>query len=684
MKLRVTSLANAVEDLRNDFLAVGSQQFKYFVVSGRKMLRHGSAQLANGRMDSLQPAHLRLVHALASPSFPVSLGLAVGDGEILRKAAERLSTKYHFYTQAGDLESIVFGAPGVQLVNLSAISADESSTAVLRDWLTKLLQQAVPLVIGYDADAGPDLFLEVLRQRLAQPLPRPLYWFCHSIEEISQLPAWLRLHRQVVLVTSQGTSGLDGDDPPTSHELGQLEPESVLEAITRGFHVEQPEFLTHSLGYLLARIRRAAPSEVSVSDQQESLPVENEEYSTSPSLAFAALRVAARNGDLSGSLAAALDLQPAQLSPAQTREAAALLLQAASSDEESAKECLEACKLAVACLDCVPSERRGVQEDWLSIHGLFRQAALQHRLDQPDEEWEVCQEVIRRYSQMNSRPAQVASARALALAMRAALLTERVNDAAEHLEQLNERFAPSEDPWILLHVATAWQHEGRALGRHGLPQAQLTVCDRLIEKFSSSADLALQWHAAKAYLVKAALLRFLEREEDSLKALNAVASRWQSAPSAILRLLAAEALVHHGTRLADQSRWEEACAKYDTAINAFAGEVPAALREQAAWAFVYKADVLMNAGFQTAAIACLQEMIELWAESAEPRLKEPVRQAQVRSGLIRTAMELKGEILSPDDQTFPKARAASLFGRPAKAILKPERGPNGGGTVLPG
>lgn len=111
-----------------------------------------------------------------------------------------LHGSYQFYNCRNIVGEVVSGA-----------LRPNSSPFSMADFLSSLLTQRSPLVVGYSGWAA-DVFMSAMLRRLKRPLQHNIYWFCFAESEWHGLPSELIEHPNVFLVCPPSDVSGPSDD----------------------------------------------------------------------------------------------------------------------------------------------------------------------------------------------------------------------------------------------------------------------------------------------------------------------------------------------------------------------------------------------------------------------------------------------------------------------------------------
>jgi tetratricopeptide (TPR) repeat protein len=141
--------------------------------------------------------------------------------------------------------------------------------AAVFSFLTNLLWQSSPIVIGYSGWKS-DVIMTALKARLTdQVLPYNIYWFCHDHNELVDLPDWLKEHQSVRFIVPKISSNsndpkspmsLDGSsEPPMSSgdsSGSNLEAVTVLSRFVQRLELKEPPLFNDPLRFFAGQIQR--------------------------------------------------------------------------------------------------------------------------------------------------------------------------------------------------------------------------------------------------------------------------------------------------------------------------------------------------------------------------------------------------------------------------------------------
>jgi len=201
-------------------------------------------------------------------------------------------------------------------------------------------------------------------------------------------------------------------------------------------------------------------------------------------------------------------------------------------------------------------------------------------------------------------------------------------------------------------------------------EQELTVYDKLIERFGTSDIPELQEQVANALFNKGVTLGQLDRIEDEITVYEELIQHFNKSDMIEVQEQIALALFNKGVRLGQMNRLEDEITQYDTLIQRFnTSDIPA-LQEQVAKALLNKGFTLDRLGHSEDAITVYDELIRCFGTSDVPTQQEQVAKALFNKGVsLGQQNRLEDEITQYDEliQRFGSSDVLAIQEQVAKA-----------------
>jgi hypothetical protein len=148
----------------------------------------------------------------------------------------------------------------------------------------------------------------------------------------------------------------------------------------------------------------------------------------------------------------------------------------------------------------------------------------------------------------------------------------------------------------------------------------------------------LRRHAAKALMFKAVTLNDADQASAEMECYDDVLRRYAEDPSAWVRAVAADALIHKGISLANLAEDaageagtrdigpEIAC--FDEVVTRYGKDEEMDLMRAVAEALLHKGESLLETGHASAGVACLDAVIDGYASIKDKELRDLVKEAR--------------------------------------------------------
>jgi tetratricopeptide (TPR) repeat protein len=151
----------------------------------------------------------------------------------------------------------------------------------------------------------------------------------------------------------------------------------------------------------------------------------------------------------------------------------------------------------------------------------------------------------------------------------------------------------------------------------------LSGVERLFGRAAIAQD-ATTAQVSESLVLRACVLRSLERETEAETLLNEVEERFARSDDSKTRAFAAEALFDRGSMIADQGKREEAIGIFDDVINRYGADREPVVRAEVAPAMMQKGVQLCEIGRFDEAVAVNDDLIAAYRNSSDPRIQEQV------------------------------------------------------------
>ncbi|MFM5686080.1 tetratricopeptide repeat protein [Aeromonas caviae] len=203
-------------------------------------------------------------------------------------------------------------------------------------------------------------------------------------------------------------------------------------------------------------------------------------------------------------------------------------------------------------------------------------------------------------------------------------------------------------------------------------EQELTVYDKLIERFGTSDIPELQEQVANALFNKGVTLGQLDRIEDEITVYEELIQHFNKSDMIEVQEQIALALFNKGVRLGQMNRLEDEITQYDTLIQRFnTSDIPA-LQEQVAKALLNKGFTLDRLGHSEDAITVYDELIRRFGTLDVPTQQEQVAKALFNKGVsLGQQNRLEDEITQYDEliQRFGTSDEAAVQKLVVQALL---------------
>ena len=239
-------------------------------------------------------------------------------------------------------------------------------------------------------------------------------------------------------------------------------------------------------------------------------------------------------------------------------------------------------------------------------------------------------------------------------------------------DKLIERFGTSDVPLVQEQVAKAIVNKGVTLGQLNHLEDEVKAYDELIQRAGTSDIPELQEQVANALFNKGVTLGQLDRIEDEITVYEELIQHFNKSDMIEVQEQIALALFNKGVRLGQMNRLEDEITQYDTLIQRFnTSDIPA-LQEQVAKALLNKGFTLDRLGHSEDAITVYDELIRRFGTSDVPTQQEQVAKALFNKGVsLGQQNRLEDEITQYDEliQRFGTSDEAAVQKLVVQALL---------------
>lgn len=224
----------------------------------------------------LSDASLRLAHILASQKL-ASLVVTPNFDDFISRALNVFGVTHAVSDHPDTVDRIDLASEDIKIVHVHGsykfydcrnlreeveLRAQPSvrTTRTMAAFLDRALSFSSPLVIGYGGWED-DVVMSALRRRIeGASLPYRLYWFAYRAQEVADLAVrapWLTDHPDVRLIapTDSVTPATEPNASGGRDDAPVLTAQDVLEALSRGFDVGEPEITRDPVGFFARQLR---------------------------------------------------------------------------------------------------------------------------------------------------------------------------------------------------------------------------------------------------------------------------------------------------------------------------------------------------------------------------------------------------------------------------------------------
>ncbi|KEZ47178.1 SIR2 family protein [Metabacillus indicus] len=172
----------------------------------RELIENKNITSANFRLAHLL-AYSKLAKIVVTPNFDDFLTRALNHFNVKHIICDHPESAFKVNSDVNDIQIVhVHGTYlSYDCCNLTPEiiarnKGSELTTNNMASLLERIGESISPIIIGYSGWEN-DVVMTSLRKRLqSRRLPYKLYWFCYSIDQLDDLPPWLKEHNDVVFV----------------------------------------------------------------------------------------------------------------------------------------------------------------------------------------------------------------------------------------------------------------------------------------------------------------------------------------------------------------------------------------------------------------------------------------------------------------------------------------------------
>ena len=234
------------------------------------------------------------------------------------------------------------------------------------------------------------------------------------------------------------------------------------------------------------------------------------------------------------------------------------------------------------------------------------------------------------------------------------------------------RFGSSDVPELQVQVAMALFNKAVTQGQIGEPQAEMATYDEVVERFGDSGQPELQVHVANALFNKAITQGQIGEAQAEMATYDKTIERFGDSDLPDLQIQVAKALVNKAVTQGQIGEAQAEMATYDETIERFGDSDLPGLQVQVAKALVNKAVTQGQVGEAQAEMATYDETIERFGDSDVPDLQVQVAKALVNKAVTQGQIgEAQAEMATYDEtiERFGDSDVHELQVPVAKALV---------------
>jgi len=477
---------------------------------------------------------------------------------------------------------------------ISARARANAAHRTVASRLDQILDRRSPIVLGYGG-WEQDVFMTSLARRLAAGgLRYSLFWFCHRVDEIAALPAFLREHDDVCFVVADAAGAVpapptdddgDGDaadregndegSPPGDGSAGRLDAVTVLDALIRALDLEEPELTQNPIAFFATQLRTSLLESGAVDDDVYGLRSmtarldqmrdhwERADGAQPGVMAqLDAIETAMRRSQYAEVIEVALALDLGALSDEQlVAVRSSTLLAAALLDDNSEKELASYELVLRACAVADGRDNGDAEAATDTSTALFNKGLLLAAVDRDDEAIATFDDLCERFDGSADPELELDVVNALVSKARSLAKVKRHDEALALYDEVVTRFGDSDRFEVQLLVARALVNKAFRSGRLDRHEEALAACDALLERYGDTEDPALRRHVAGTLLNRGVQLGRLQRGTEALAMYRELLARFGD-----FEIEAAKALLNTGLLHERLGQRDEALAAFDELI----------------------------------------------------------------------------------------------------------------------
>jgi tetratricopeptide (TPR) repeat protein len=236
--------------------------------------------------------------------------------------------------------------------------------------------------------------------------------------------------------------------------------------------------------------------------------------------------------------------------------------------------------------------------------------------------------------------------------------------AAGIAERMRWRYIPEDE-----YAARDWKDAAfTAWAKDDLPEVE-----RLFGRAAAAHDASTAL-VSESLLLRACILRALDREMEAESLLNEVEERFAQSEDGQTRAYAAEALFDKGVMIADQGEHERAITVFDVVIGRYGADPEPVVLAEVAPAMMQKGVQLCETGRFDEAVAVNDDLIDAYRDSTVPRVRQQVAigtrnkaGALQRLNRLQDALEECDELIRYGEAAGPRVTPEFAWGFYSKA-----------------
>ncbi|MET0104387.1 MAG: tetratricopeptide repeat protein [Sedimenticola sp.] len=216
------------------------------------------------------------------------------------------------------------------------------------------------------------------------------------------------------------------------------------------------------------------------------------------------------------------------------------------------------------------------------------------------------------------------------------------NNEIRVYDEVMRRFGDGEEDGVQEQVVRSLFNKGISLGKLGRKDEEIAAYDEVVNRYGENKNITICKYVGDALINKAITLFDLGQVEEATAVNDDVISRFGDSSDELLRANATIALTHKGVILAKTGRPEDALDIYAEVENRFGDSEGDVVRVQVIRSRVARGDALRLLNRKEEALAVYDQLIAQYENSDEDRFKEPVASA-LHSKAILFGKEMRFE-----------------------------------------